>query len=257
MIRSLSPGDRRKWPDLISQLVFLYNCTPHCVTGLSPYRLMFGREPYTPLDQLLSNVDTQWSEDFVADQAESMRRANEYARRRIEQAQRTEKERHDALPMSAPLEIGRRVLLKRCAFDGRHKLADRYYRIPYVVTARNEAKDVYTVRPLMGGPEKNVNRKLLVPDPRGQELPELLDDAGDECPTLPEQQDEGNNDHQGEPDSEDEERPPYWIFIDGHHRAETETGDVTSSSLRRSERKTKGMHSNPFHTPVSAVKKPP
>ena len=51
LIKSLDEKDRYKWPDMISHLVFVYNSTPHSVTGIAPYTLMFGREPLIPLDQ--------------------------------------------------------------------------------------------------------------------------------------------------------------------------------------------------------------
>ena len=70
MIRSLDPDRRKRWPELIQQLVFLYNCTPLGTTGLSPYRLLYGREPNTPLDQLLGNTQSNWDEDFVSEHSQ-------------------------------------------------------------------------------------------------------------------------------------------------------------------------------------------
>ena len=56
MIRSLEPNERRKWPEMLFHLVYVYNSTPHRVTGYSPFRLMHGRDPCIPLDQLLCRV---------------------------------------------------------------------------------------------------------------------------------------------------------------------------------------------------------
>ena len=35
----------------LSNLTHAYNCTKNQVTGFSPYFLMFGREPRTPVDE--------------------------------------------------------------------------------------------------------------------------------------------------------------------------------------------------------------
>ena len=46
------PYDRKvNWQDWVSTLVHAYNCTTTRVTGLSPYYLMFGREPRIPADE--------------------------------------------------------------------------------------------------------------------------------------------------------------------------------------------------------------
>ncbi|PIK62210.1 putative transposon Ty3-I Gag-Pol polyprotein [Apostichopus japonicus] len=113
MIRSLDPARRRNWPDLLSNLVFLYNSTPHRVTGMSPYRMMFGREPYTPLDQLLSNARKTWDEDFVNEQAAALQEAHKVAAEKIKTSKEKEKAKYDQLPQSTPLEVGARVLLRR------------------------------------------------------------------------------------------------------------------------------------------------
>ncbi|XP_071506229.1 uncharacterized protein [Diadema antillarum] len=172
MIRSLAPSDRRKWPELISNIVFLYNSTPHRVTGMSPYKLLFGRETYTPLDQLLSNVELTWDEDFVAQQAKALKCAHECAKKHIEQSQQRQKERNNVQTISKSLTVGSRVLLKQCAFDGRHKLEDKFHRSPFIVMDVNAHQDVYAIRPLLGGPTKWVNRKLLIEDPR-EGLPQI------------------------------------------------------------------------------------
>ena len=53
MLRTLPPEQKRHWPNHLSELVYVYNITPHSSTGLSPYSLMYGRNPIVPLDHLL------------------------------------------------------------------------------------------------------------------------------------------------------------------------------------------------------------
>ena len=103
-------------------------------------------------------------------------------------AREAEKTRHDARPMSTPISIGTRVLLRKCAFDGRHKLVDKFEREPYIVTSVNKAGDVYRIRPLFGGPTKTVNRRLLIPDPRTDGQPLV---TGPEPESTPRSHDRG------------------------------------------------------------------
>ena len=56
LIKSLELKDRKNWPKLLPHLIFVYNSTPHSITGYTPYTLMFGRDPSIPLDHLISNA---------------------------------------------------------------------------------------------------------------------------------------------------------------------------------------------------------
>lgn len=76
MIRSVDPASGNRWPTLLSHIIFLYNSTPQSVTGVSPYVMLYGRDPYTLIDQLLSNTQEEWTEDFVATQARNLKKAN-------------------------------------------------------------------------------------------------------------------------------------------------------------------------------------
>ena len=54
----------------------MYNTTPHRVTGIALYTLMFGCKPIIPLDQLLQNVAIEsWDEEFVENQAKFIQKA--------------------------------------------------------------------------------------------------------------------------------------------------------------------------------------
>ena len=281
MIRSLDPDRRRKWPELIQQLVFLYNCTPHGTTGLSPYRLLYGREPNTPLDQLLGNTQSNWDEDFVSEHSKALNHAHAVAKDNIEAARKAEKVRHDALPMSPDLNIGARVLLKKCTFDGRHKLDDKVLRDPFIITGVNDARDIYKIRPVLGGPTRVVNRRMLVRDPRHQ--PSILQPPSSSMMTecnddiRPKQADSTRTE-----DKDNDDSPPYiflWEHRDDnvlteehapdnvetnsegcsveqedseHNTSEGERND-DREQCRRSERRNKGQHSNPFNLPRSVL----
>ena len=141
---------------------------------------MFGRQPSVPLDQLLSNTNNDWSEDFIKQQAKFMKSANKLAKDRIVSAAASNKKKYDKRAKANPLRTGSRVLIKHCAFKGRHKLQDHFAKKQYIVVKCNAQQDLYEVRPVLGGPRKWLNRKMLIIDPRreltniGEPLQDML-----------------------------------------------------------------------------------
>lgn len=235
MIKSVEEKDRCKWPDLLSHLVFVYNTTPHTVTKVTPFTLLFGREPTLPLDHLLSNANQNWDDNFVGKQAALLQRADDLVKQRIESHATANEKQDNGKRTCSPISIGSHVLLKKCAFTGRHKLDNYFEADPYKVVNVNVHKDVYTIQPCAGGPEKVVNRKYLHVYPQ-------------EC--CPDQNQiansSGNPPDSGDRDSSQDEEEFVLQFRPGQNRQ-----DLPVSTLRRSRRPNIGVHSNPFHLPRS------
>ena len=164
-----------------------------------------------------------------------------------------DKRRYDDKAKSCLLPVGSRVLLQRCAFEGRHKLSDNFYEESFVVISHNE--NVYSIRPAMGGPVRTVNRKLLILDPRQveAELPDFY------------MEDDNSDTELGKVASSDEsdielEQGPYYVRVlplPAPPRFEEEPGNVEQDRVvvlvgpRRSTRQNKGVHTNPQHLPRS------
>ena len=53
MLGMLSPEKKSEWKNHIGMLVYAYNCTWNSATEFSPYYLMYGRQPYLPVDVAL------------------------------------------------------------------------------------------------------------------------------------------------------------------------------------------------------------
>ena len=203
MIKSLDSKSRSQWPELLSYLVFIYNSTPHSVTGFTPYTLMFGRQPTVPLDQLLHNTRGNWAEDTIANQAKLIQETHQIARDRLTKAAAKNKRHYDKHADARPLPIGSRVLLKHCAFTERHKLSDQYDPQQFVVIKRNKNGDLYAIRPSRGGKERWVNRKMLILDPRGETVDYDYEEPSFGLPLVPE----------SSSDSEESDESPDWDWV--------------------------------------------
>ena len=250
LIKSLDRKQRKNWPEMLSHLVFVYNTTPHRVTGLSPYLLMFGREPEIPLDHLLNNVDHDWGQDFVAAQAEMLDKAASVARQRIEKVVNEDKLRYDRKAKASVLHIGDRVLLQRTGFKDRHKLEDHFLEDSFIITDSNAEQGLYEVRPAFGGESKWVNRKMLIVDPRGIEPQDEFPEELVLLPNDPESDSESSGSEETSFDLEFLYEPVNPVVNPDHP---VNPPPRPSNPVRSSTRGTKGKHSNPFHEPRSAV----
>ena len=130
---------------------------------------MFGREPHLPIDISFGlNRDKQSTTSltkYVENMKERLRKSYELASEAVKRSQHRQKEHYDLKSRGAVLEVGDRVLVKVVAFDGRHKLADKWEEEPYVIICQpNEGVPVYEVRREDGQGRKRVlHRNLLLP----------------------------------------------------------------------------------------------
>ena len=95
LIKSLGVTERRKWREALPHLMMIYNTTPHSVTGISPYTLMFGRKPVLPVDHLMNNTRLNWNEDYVESQSDLICRAQSVAKDSLLKAADADKQRWD------------------------------------------------------------------------------------------------------------------------------------------------------------------
>ena len=157
LLRTLSPALKRKWDTHLPELVYAYNATPHSTTNLSPFFVMFGRDPKLPIDILLGRH--QENDDWVTSHARVLKDAYRKAGERIEREAKSRKERYDTHAIAAPLRVGEQVLLRMHAFRGRHKIADKWNSSAYKIVGHVDGRNVYRVERADGtGGGKTVNR---------------------------------------------------------------------------------------------------
>jgi len=52
LLRVILKGNNKSWDEYLPHIEFAYNCVVHCTTTLSPFDVVYGFNPITPLDLL-------------------------------------------------------------------------------------------------------------------------------------------------------------------------------------------------------------
>ncbi len=168
MLGTLQPDQKVDWKSHIAPLVHAYNSTRHESTNQSPFYLMFGRDPRLPID-LAFGIETNKGSTSLTAYSESlkqkMKEAYDLASKAASTAKDRQKAHYDLKVRGATVEKGDRVLVKILAFEGRHKLADRWEEDPYVVLLQpNKEIPVFVVQRESGeGKKRTLHRNHLLP----------------------------------------------------------------------------------------------
>ena len=123
LLSSLPPEQKLRWDKHLEEAVFYYNSTPHSSTGLTPYALLFGREPHLPLDLYLGKEEPRTeAEDHLAQHLANLAQLRQVANDRLQQA------RLRTVPTSrqtTSLQVGDHVL-RKLHHRSRAKIADSF-----------------------------------------------------------------------------------------------------------------------------------
>ena len=170
MLGTLDPDQKSDWKKYIPSLVHAYNCTRHDSTGFSPYELMFNRQPRLPVDLLLGSEPPQSSiaySSFVDSMKQRLKYSYDLASQRSKDAQNSQKRIYDLRTRGNVLYPGDRILVRQVAFQGKHKIADKWQDTVYVIVSQpNPDIPVYRVRPEMvsdSRSDKVLHRNMLLP----------------------------------------------------------------------------------------------
>lgn len=166
MLGTLQPDQKKDWKKYVEPLCFAYNCTKHESTRYAPFKLMFGRTPKLPIDtmfQTLQDNKDQTASDYVKELKKRMDSTQETVKRHTEDARRKQKKYYDRKAKAAKIQVGDKVLVKVLAFEGKHKLADKFEEQQYTVIEQpNEDTPVFKVRS-QDGKVKTLHRNNLLP----------------------------------------------------------------------------------------------
>jgi hypothetical protein len=136
MLGTLDPSKKTDWKKHLPSLVFAYNCTKHESTKFSPFQLMFGRTPKLPIDSVFEQTQEtpqQTTTEYIENLKQRLESSREIVMKHANTARQRQKKLYDRKAKATKIQVGDNVLVKILAFEGRHKIADRFEEEPYVV----------------------------------------------------------------------------------------------------------------------------
>lgn len=169
MLGTLETDKKKDWKTYVAPLVHAYNCTRHESTGYTPYYLMFGRDPRLPIDVAFDLERDEASAcvpmtKYVKDLKERLKMSYEAAASASRKTQSRQKESYDLKTRGASIEEGDRVLVRKLAFDGKHKISDRWEEGSYqVISQPNIDIPVFVVKSEVDGRQRTLHRNHLLP----------------------------------------------------------------------------------------------
>jgi transposase InsO family protein len=188
LLSSFTNQENNDWDVYLPFVMFAYRNAVHSSTGYSPYYMLFARDPYLPMDSLVSPtaLDFPDPEPYVVELRTKFLRAYEHAKKNIDLAQARQKRafdlRHPRIPTFKP---GDRVL--KYTPGGKFDLS---WNGPYTVVGPSGKKH-FLIRS-EDGASFNVNAnalKLFIEPnalPANQFLTEISGLPHDQFPFVPE-----------------------------------------------------------------------
>ncbi len=182
MLGTLDPS-KQDWKKYLPSLVYAYNCTMHETTKISPFELMFGRKAKLPIDirfeaaySCSGSATTKATEEYIEDLRDRMAAAQRIAKQHSEDSQRKQKRYFDKKARASQISVGDTVLVKILAYEGKHKIADKFEEDLYHVMEQLRSDiPVFKIRSVKGV-EKTLHRNHLLPvevEDTAQEAEEL------------------------------------------------------------------------------------
>lgn len=112
-----------------------------------------------------TNGEKQPMSSYVSDLKNRLEKAHELALKATKTAQEKQKTCYDKRVRGNNIEVGDRVLVKILAFDGKHKLSNRWEEDPYIVLSKpNPDIPVFVVKKENGeGRQRTLHRNPLLP----------------------------------------------------------------------------------------------
>lgn len=132
---TLQEDQKSNWKSFVPTLVHAYNSTYHDSTGFTPFYLMFGRHPRLAVDGYLGlgPEETQTQTEYAKKLQSRLDFAYKAAFREAQKNSGRYKLNYDMHVRESKLEAGDRVIVCLVGLKGKHKLADKWEREPYVV----------------------------------------------------------------------------------------------------------------------------
>lgn len=167
LLNTLELREQPRWREHLPGLVNAYNNTPHSVTGLAPFYVVFGRHARLP--GLVRPEQRATMHDWVRQHHDQLQGAYRLVKERMQQRQQQDQGRSNRGRCAQPLLPGERVLIRDFCHRSRGKLGYHWDPRPYVVQHQLEKdRPVYVVRPEgKEGPLRTIHQNNLCVQPGG------------------------------------------------------------------------------------------
>jgi transposase InsO family protein len=264
LLRTLEAEKKRRWPDYIQELTHAYNISPHSSTGLSPFFIMFGREPKLPIDFILGQPASETGH-WTTKHHEIMRTVGQLVNSNLEKSAEKRKKIYDQGTREDIIPVDTLVYLRSRPI-GRNKIQDAWGGEVYKISER--IGNVYTVKLLANSRKKRtVNRRDLrvVPSPTAENLKERKKPVVERPTVISTNDPHPVEEYKASDGSEDEDLVLQVSDVtQSEHSSAESLGEAESSDdnstdedvqvVRRSNRANKGQHSNPHNLPRSVLR---
>ena len=146
LLRTLPVDKKKKWPELLYELVYFYNTTPHIVTGYTPFYVVFGREakvmPHIVMSPEEDEVEVH---EWVQIHQRRLQDAYNIVQGRLKDAANRRKVIYDRKANAKELPEGTQVYVRDRRVKGRNKIQDAYRPKRYKIIRKAADKDIYLV----------------------------------------------------------------------------------------------------------------
>ena len=160
MLAKLVAKGGHNWDSLLAPVLFAYRTTPHSSTGLTPFYLLYGRNPQLPTSLDFSIPVMKYplvESEYAKELAKELKQVKALAQKNIQTKQSEQKRYYDRRSKIKDLKIGDIVMLKT---QSRFRL-DRSFKGPFVVQSVTSTNAVIRAKDIEDAEEINVFRQRL------------------------------------------------------------------------------------------------
>ena len=167
MLGTFPEKEKADWKAHLGSMIHAYNCTKHPSTTYSPYYLMFGRQPRLPIDYEMGlPIDVLGDTCSKTRYVQKLKQRLDFAYKRAREISQKQAQKYklsyNKKVKGSQLQIDDFVLVKIVAWNGRHKIQNKWEPDEYTVVEQpNKNVPVYRVKPIGEGKERVLHRNLL------------------------------------------------------------------------------------------------
>ncbi|XP_068248784.1 uncharacterized protein [Palaemon carinicauda] len=159
LLRKYSSETANHWDEDLDLLMYVFRCTPHDSTGISPFEALFGRRPRTVLGMVKENILHQKPEEttntlqYIKDLKSKFHQINDLVCSNLLSSQQVMQQQGNKKARLREFQKGDQVLLYhpipgaplREKFAGPYTVLDRLSKVNYVISTPDRRKDTQLV----------------------------------------------------------------------------------------------------------------